>query len=70
MASVRRISSIRTSVETFDVLGPVVQFLTPPRDGEPCIMRGTVPPGVVVPLHSHADPETFIQIPGEVEGLS
>lgn len=33
-------------------------------------MRGTIPPGVIVPLHSHADPETFIQISGEIEGLS
>ncbi|RUU96013.1 cupin domain-containing protein [Mesorhizobium sp. M6A.T.Cr.TU.017.01.1.1] len=58
------------NVETLDVLGPVVQFLTSPRDGEPCVMRGTIPPGVTVPLHSHADPETFIQISGEIEGLS
>ncbi|RVB75357.1 MULTISPECIES: cupin domain-containing protein [unclassified Mesorhizobium] len=58
------------NVETLDVLGPVVQFLTAPRDGEPCVMRGTIPPGVTVPLHSHADPETFIQISGEIEGLS
>ncbi len=58
------------NVETLNVLGPVVQFLTPPRAGEPCVMRGTIPPGVTVPLHSHADPETFIQISGEIEGLS
>jgi quercetin dioxygenase-like cupin family protein len=58
------------NVETLDVLGLVVQFLTPPRDDEPCVMRGTIPPGVIVPLHSHADPETFIQISGEIEGLS
>ncbi|RWN65916.1 MAG: hypothetical protein EOR99_19420 [Mesorhizobium sp.] len=44
------------NVETLDMLGPVVQFLTAPRDGEPCVMRGTIPPGVTVPLHSHADP--------------
>ncbi|AZN99804.1 cupin domain-containing protein [Mesorhizobium sp. M9A.F.Ca.ET.002.03.1.2] len=41
-----------------------------PHNGEPCVMGGTVPPGVTVPLHSHADPETFIQISGEIEGLS
>ena len=33
-------------------------------------MRGTIPPGGVVPLHCHADPETFLAIAGEVEGLS
>jgi hypothetical protein len=33
-------------------------------------MQGTIPPGVIVPLHSHADPETFVMISGEIEGLS
>jgi hypothetical protein len=48
-------------VETIDVLGPTIQFLTPPdRKDAPCIMRGTIPPGVSIPLHSHADPETFV----------
>lgn len=32
-------------------------------------MRGTVPPDVVVPLHSHADPETFLALSGGVRGL-
>jgi quercetin dioxygenase-like cupin family protein len=59
------------TVETIEVLGPKVQFLTSPDDGDgaPCIMRGTIPPGGAVPLHSHADPETFIPLSGEVEGL-
>jgi quercetin dioxygenase-like cupin family protein len=58
-------------VERFDVLGPVVQFPTPlPREEEaPCVMRGTVGPGVIIPLHSHGDPETFVQVAGELEGL-
>jgi quercetin dioxygenase-like cupin family protein len=55
------------TVETIEVLGPRIQFLTQP--GAPCIMRGTIPPGGVVPLHSHQDPETFLAISGEVEGL-
>ena len=55
--------------ERLDVLGPVVEYLTQPRDGEPCVMRGTIPPGVQVPLHRHADPETFLAISGEIEGL-
>jgi hypothetical protein len=47
--------------ETIDVLGPTIQFLTPPgpSDDDPCVMRGIIPPGVPVPLHSHRDPETF-----------
>jgi hypothetical protein len=32
-------------------------------------VRGTIPPGVLVPLHSHTDPETFLPISGELEGL-
>jgi hypothetical protein len=57
--------------ERFDVLGPTVQFLTPVSRGQdlPCILRGVIPPDVIVPLHRHADPETFVQIAGELEGL-
>jgi quercetin dioxygenase-like cupin family protein len=58
-------------VQAIDVLGPTIQFLTPPEaDGTPCVMRGTIPPGGSVPLHSHADPETFLAIAGEFEGLA
>jgi len=60
----------REDIEAFEVFGPTVEYLTQPRDGEPCIMRGTIPPHVSVPLHSHADPETFMMIFGVVEGLS
>jgi len=59
-------------LDTIDVMGPTIQFLTRPQadDGSPCLLRGTIPPGGVVPLHRHADPETFIAISGEVEGLT
>jgi uncharacterized RmlC-like cupin family protein len=58
--------------ETVSVLGPTIRYLTAPDagDGQPCAMLGTIPPGVVVPLHSHADPETFVMRSGEVEGLA
>jgi quercetin dioxygenase-like cupin family protein len=58
--------------ERFDVMGPVVQFLAPVTGNPdlPCVMRGTVAPGVIIPLHSHADPETFIQVSGELECLA
>jgi gentisate 1,2-dioxygenase len=58
-------------METLSVLGPTIQVLTPPEadDTWPCLMRGTIPPGVVIPMHAHADPETFIVVSGEVEGL-
>jgi hypothetical protein len=57
------------AVETLDLLGPTVQFLTPREDAEdaPCVMRGTIPAGGVVPLHSHADPETLLAVSGEVD---
>jgi uncharacterized RmlC-like cupin family protein len=58
--------------EKLDVLGPTIQYVTTPDadDRDPCVMRGTIPPGVVVPLHSHADPETFIVLSGRLEGLA
>ncbi len=32
-----------------------------------CLIRGTVPPGVAVPLHSHSDLEVFYVLEGSVE---
>jgi Cupin domain len=60
-----------SAVETIDVLGPTVQYLTPCEAGDdtPCVLRGSIPPGGFVPLHSHADPETFIVLSGEFDGL-
>jgi quercetin dioxygenase-like cupin family protein len=55
-----------------DVLGPTVEFLTSPLESDAvyCVMRGTIPPGVSVPLHSHADVESFNVISGSVQVLS
>jgi quercetin dioxygenase-like cupin family protein len=60
------------SVEVLDVMGATIQLLTGPADDDssPCVMRGTIPPGVFVPLHSHRDPETFVMVAGEVEGIA
>ena len=59
------------ATERINVLGPTLEYLTPnAADGEPFIMRGTIPPHGVVPLHSHADPETFLPVSGQFEGLS
>ena len=60
------------AAETINVLGPTIAYITPPTGGDhdPCVMHGTIPPGVVVPLHSHADPETFLVFSGEVEALT
>lgn len=56
---------------TYDVLGPTIQIAatTGNDDNAPCIMFGTIPPGVAVPLHSHPDPETFLARSGTLEGL-
>jgi quercetin dioxygenase-like cupin family protein len=59
------------SLERLDLLGPTIQFVTDPdKENGPCIMRGTVPPGVSIPLHSHADPETFLPLSGRLRGLT
>jgi Cupin domain len=39
------------------------------NDEDYCLIKGTVPAGVVVPLHSHAERETFYVIGGEIQGL-
>jgi hypothetical protein len=60
----------RSSLEPIAVLGPLIQYITEPNDtGEPCVMIGTIPPQVAVPLHSHDDPEIFIPTAGVVEAL-
>jgi quercetin dioxygenase-like cupin family protein len=58
--------------DVLDVLGRTVQFLTRAEDGEskPCILRGVIPPGVIVPLHSHTDPETYFPVSGEADALA
>ncbi len=59
------------ALPTISILGPTIQFITGPGDDhEPCVMRGTIPPGGSIPLHSHDDPETFVQMDGAVEGLA
>lgn len=58
-------------LERLSVMGPTIQFVTgPDDDAAACIMRGVIPAGVSVPLHSHADPETFLLVSGAVEGLT
>jgi quercetin dioxygenase-like cupin family protein len=59
------------NAEILDVMGPPIQLLTEPEDREYslCIMRGTIPPNVSIPLHSHPDPETFFHVSGELEAL-
>lgn len=55
----------------FDILGPVVQFLVDPAATSDAfgVIRGIIAPGVVVPLHSHADPEVIYVLDGALEFL-
>jgi hypothetical protein len=57
--------------EILDVLGPRLQFLTAllDNDNDYCLIKGSVPPGVVVSLHNHPERETFYVLEGEVEVL-
>ncbi len=47
------------------LFGPTVEFLTSPQDTQSdfCVLRGTIPHVVYVPLHSHADTEDFLLFP-------
>ncbi len=53
------------------VLGVGVQFLVGPQpdDEDRCIIRGTMPPGVSVPMHSHKAVEVFFVLSGNIEVL-
>ena len=52
-----------------DVYGPYIQFLTSlgKRESELCFLKGVIPPGASIPLHSHAEDERFYIVSGEVE---
>jgi quercetin dioxygenase-like cupin family protein len=54
-----------------DVGGPTVEFLNSPEETDAvyCIMIGTIPPGVSVPLHSHPDVESFFTLSGTFQVL-
>ena len=54
-----------------DVLGPTVEFLVLPSDcdGGYCVIKGAIPPGISIPLHSHPDDESFFLLSGSVQAL-
>jgi quercetin dioxygenase-like cupin family protein len=63
---------IESDCEILDVFGPSVQFLVAPQasDEAPCVIKGTIPPGGSVPIHSHQAMEGFYVLSGHVEVLS
>jgi len=55
----------------YDVVGVTVEFLTPlPPGALPfCVMRGVIPSGMAVPMHSHSAAESFYVVSGEAQVL-
>ncbi|HKP25132.1 MAG TPA: cupin domain-containing protein [Dongiaceae bacterium] len=71
--SIRRVARcIEPRCPSIDVLGRVIKVLALPDEATaaPCVMRWTIPPGIVIPLHSQPDPETLVVVSGNTEGLS
>ena len=62
---------VRADERTFlDLLdGARLEPLSPSREHAYCVMKGTIPPGVSVPIHSHADAESFYVLSGEAQAL-
>ena len=55
--------------QLFNAAGVLLQFLASPEEvGDAiCLIRGTMPPGVVVPLHRHEDLELLYVLEGTLE---
>jgi quercetin dioxygenase-like cupin family protein len=51
--------------------GTLFEFLTSPDEtgSEICLIRGTIPSGVSVPLHGHSDVELFYVLEGSLEAF-
>lgn len=66
----RRIAA-GTARDAFEAFGPSVEFVTWADDehNQFCVMRATLPPGVVVPMHSHPDAEDFLILSGTQQVL-
>ena len=57
--------------EALSLLGSTVRLKIPSREtqGAYCVWEGSLPPGSFVPLHYHAEVETFIVLKGTLELL-
>jgi quercetin dioxygenase-like cupin family protein len=57
---------------TVEVFGPTLEFVSGPDDpaADFWVMRGVLPPGVAVPLHSHDDAEDFFILVGTQQVLT
>jgi quercetin dioxygenase-like cupin family protein len=70
----RRSASTTAAREVFSPqkdLHPMNEYLTEvsSNEGDYCLMRCTLPAGAVVPMHSHADRETFYVVFGKLDAL-
>lgn len=69
---VKKTSNPNQAPEVIDIfVGPIFTYLTPAEGASDayCVFRVEVPAGVTVPIHSHADRETFYILSGEIEGF-
>jgi quercetin dioxygenase-like cupin family protein len=59
----------RSVDQTFNTFGVLLNFLVIPNETghEVSLFKGILPPGVVIPLHSHAEPEVFYVLEGSLE---
>ena len=57
----------RTVLDLLD--GAKMEPLSPSIEDAYCVMKGTIPSGVSVPLHSHGDAESFYALSGEAQAL-
>jgi len=55
--------------QMFAVVGTLLQFVSTPEQSQSkiAVMRGGIPAGAVIPLHSHSDPEIFYIHDGSME---
>ena len=63
-------AALATSADqTFNTFGVLLNFLvTPSETGhEITLFKGTLAPGVVIPLHSHSEPEVLYVLEGSLE---
>lgn len=70
----RRSAIAASAQEVFSPQGhlrPLNEYLTEVSDdADYCVMRCTLPAGAIVPMHSHADRETFYLISGRLDALN
>ncbi|ADV84457.1 cupin domain-containing protein [Terriglobus saanensis] len=68
-ATEQRNTSLSSIPQTFDLFGVLIDFLvTPDETGHKIsLFKGIIRSGVVVPLHSHPDPEVFYILEGALD---